>query len=344
MAHINQSQVKLWRRCQRQWWYRYDQKLIPKVRDRPMHIGSWLHACLEWHYRVGDWRVGHDQYVEDYNKLFEEERRSLDGKSGEPLPQQIERIMAGYLFRYQDDGWKVLAVEKDWRSPVRFRNGDGTLNEILLGGKVDLVIEDRDGLVWVVDTKSTQKIPVLASFHAMDPQLILYPWGLQRDHEWAEVLQGRPIAGVIFNYARSKPPTVPKLNKDRTISKVAIVTDYLTGMKFLADNNLNPDDFSEWLDGLRASEEMLVRYKMPISAVATKRVVYETLRTARSILDHSDVVRNVTRDCDRCPYRTICRAELFGMDSTFAREHDFTIETDETETQEGIDFGDDSDE
>lgn len=343
MAHINQSQIKQWRRCQRAWKYRNVDKLVPKVRDRPMHIGSWLHACLEWHYRVGDWRIGHDLFVTDYNKLFEEERRSLD-KTTEPLPAQIERIMAGYLFRYEHDGWKVLAVEKDWRSEVHYRVAGGKLETILLGGKVDLLIEDEDSLIWVVDTKSTQKIPVPAAFHAMDPQLILYPWGIQRDPEWADILQGRPLAGVIFNYARSKAPTVPKMNKDGSISKQAIVTDYLTARQFLLDNGKDPANYSEYLDELRASNDMLVRYKLPISEVATKRVVYETLRTARSILDHSDVVRNVTRDCDRCAYRTICRMELFGMDSTFTREHDFTIETEETETQEGMDFGDDGDE
>lgn len=338
MAHINQSQLKVWRRCQRQWDYKFRQRLEPKTRDRAMHLGSWIHACLEWHYRVGDWRIGHDLFVTEYNKLFEEERRALD-KTTEPLPAQVERIMASYFFRYKDDGWKVVATEKEWRTTVNTSAGP-----ITLGGKLDLVIEDAEGLVWVVDTKSTTKIPELDAFHAMDPQLILYPWGIERDPEWAEILQGRPLAGIQFNYVRSKPPTIPKLNKDRTISKVAIVTDYPTGLQFLKDNNLDPADFSEWLDGLLASEEMLVRYKLPISETATKRVVYESLRTARSIIDHSDVVRNVTRDCDRCPYRTLCRAELFGMDTTFIREHDFVIETDETEPQEGVELGDDGDE
>jgi hypothetical protein len=145
MTHINQSQVKQFLSCQQRWDYQYHQRLQPKRRERPLYLGSWGHRALETFYRDGDWRPGFEEYKADYDKLFEEERRSLD-KGSEPLPSQLVRILNGYFFRYANDGWKVLAVERDWRVSVVTKK-----DTIQLGGKLDLLIEDRDENIWVVD-------------------------------------------------------------------------------------------------------------------------------------------------------------------------------------------------
>lgn len=321
MTHINQSQIKQWRRCQKAWDYRFGQRLVPKRKDRPMYLGSWIHACLETHYRDGDWRFGHNQYLTEYNKLFLEERADLDGGK-EPLPSQVERIIAGYLHRYQNSGWKVVAVEKTWRVDVWTKRGI-----IPLGGRVDRVEQDPEGNNYVVDSKSTSSIPNEGSFHAMDPQLILYPWGIEHDPEWG----GMKIAGIVYDYIRSKAPSFPKLNNDKTISKAAVATDYLTMRGFLEANGKDLSEYSELLAGLQESDDFLRRYRLHINAAATDRIVFEALRTARNIMVHSDTVRNVSRDCDRCAYRNLCRADLFGLDTSFMRKSNFTVEVIEEE-------------
>lgn len=319
MTHINNSQLRTWRHCEQQWDYRYGQHLIPRRKDRPMHIGLWLHAALETHFSQGDWRVGHNIYLTEYNGLFDEEREMLDGKENEPLPLRIERIIEAYLWQWRNDKWKVIQTEFDWRATYVTAKGV----HIPFGGRGDKLVQDADGLYWIVDYKSVDQIPPESAFHAMDPQLILYPWGMQQQFPKMK------IAGIIYDYLRRRPPSIPKLNQDGTLSKKPIVTDRPTAFKFLISEGKNPEDFSDWLNDLEATHELFARYKLPTNEEATRRILREAAATALRIQNHKMTTRNVTRDCGRCPYQQVCRAELFGLDTTFMRKKDFTIESDE---------------
>lgn len=331
LPHINQSQVKTWRNCTQQWDYQYGQHLVRRRPQRPLYLGSWVHACLEGHYRDGDWRVKHAEYVAEYGKLFEEERLLLDD-GPEPLPSQVARIMRSYTWYRRNEGWEVIAVEVPFEVPItrnlllhnyidvpKFKSAQ--LNDVLwvLKGRIDLIVEDADGLKWVVDHKTAAQIPEQGAFHAMEPQLILYPWA-------AELALGIKTAGVIYNYLRSAPPTVPSLNKDKTISKRPISTDYPTVYTFLKDNGLNPKNYQDVLLPLKAESPFLARYRLPREEVVTRRILEETATTARAIMSHEGITRNVTRNCEWCPYKTLCRAELFGLDTTLLRTRDYAIE------------------
>lgn len=294
-----------------------------------MHIGLWLHAALETYYANGDWRIGHNEYLAEYNGLFEEEQELLDGKDG-PLPERIERIIEAYLWQWRNDKWKTIQTEFNWRAEYVTPRGV----HIPFGGRGDKLIEDEQGLLWIVDYKSVDSIPPESAFHAMDPQMILYPWGMEKQFPKMK------IAGIIYDYLRRRPPSIPTLNKDGTISKRAIVTDRPTAFSFLTRSGLNPEEFSEWLDDLERTHELFARYKMPTNEEATTRILKEAAATALRIQNHKMTTRNVTRDCGRCPYQQLCRAELFGLDTDFMRRKDFTIETDE----EGADGNDRFDE
>jgi PD-(D/E)XK nuclease superfamily len=312
---ISQSMLKLWRHCQRKFDYRYRQHLVPKRLERPLYLGSWGHACLEAHYRDGDWKLGHAPYVEQYDKLFEEEQKLLDGKTGEPLPSQVRRIMESYLWYYRFDRWKVIATEVEFSVPVKV-TGYGRAR---VEGRIDLIAEDEDRLNWVWDHKWPTDIPPMDAFHGMDPQLVIYPWA-------AEKVLGIETAGVVFNYVRARPPTVPTLNKDKSISRKGIITDHPTVYRFLVENGLDPRDYGNVLDPLEGSSELLARYRLSRSEVVTRRVLREAGESARAILANTDPVRNVTRDCSWCVYLALCRAELFGLDPRHIRSRDFVIE------------------
>jgi hypothetical protein len=307
---INNSQLKAWRRCQRMWMYKYDEGIVPKKRARPLFLGSWVHACLESHYRDGDWKLGHQLYLTEWNKLFDEEKEELSKRSG-PLPQLVERIMRSYLWYTRNDGWKVHAVEQIFS--VEFKG-------ILFKGRIDLIIEDEDGKLWVVDHKTASTIPESTAFHAMDPQLILYPWA-------AEKMWGLDIAGVIYNYVKSKAPSVPKLNKDGSLSRRKIVTDYPTVYLFLKRNGYDPRQFWETLKPLQKRSPFLRRYRLPREDTVLRHVLREAVITSREIRDHRYITRNITRDCARgCGYHDLCRAELNGFDTSIMRRTNFVEE------------------
>ena len=56
MPGMNQSRIKMFRRCQKQYSFRYDYaedglELVPKVPKVQLRRGSWLHALQEAHNR-----------------------------------------------------------------------------------------------------------------------------------------------------------------------------------------------------------------------------------------------------------------------------------------------------
>ena len=318
-VNFNQSRLKTFDRCPKQYEYKYIQLLEPKKKVRPLFLGSWVHAALETHYKVGDWKIGHAEYVAQWNKLFEEERLALRtrGKTvGPPLPELVERIMKSYLWYYRNDNFKPYAVEQILEVPTPLKvNG----KQFVFKGRLDLIMEDLDdGSLWMWDHKTASTIPQPTSFHAMDPQLMLYPWA-------AQIQYGIKIAGVYYNYVRSRPPTVPKVNKDGSLSKRKISTDYPTVMRFLKQEGYDPQDFLDVLRPLYKKSEFLRRYRLPREAQVTKEVLLDTLSKVKRIDETKRFTRTITRDCVRCPYADICRAELNGFDTEIMRQQNFTI-------------------
>jgi hypothetical protein len=318
---ISHSQIVAWRNCQQKWHYRYGERLVPKRHERPLYLGNWVHSCLEEHYKGNGWKVGHAPYVAQYNKMFDEEKERLDKGSSkskgpwEPLPEQVRRIMESYLWYNRNERIKVLGVEVEFRLEVR--DESGVL--YVLVGKIDLIYEDEDGLIWIRDHKIWGEIPDERAFHTMDPQLTIYLHG-------ARGALGVEAAGIEYSYVKSSAPTVPSLRKDGELSEAAITTDYPTLYRFLKANGKDPGQYKGILTPLAASSPFLKRLRLPRAPQVAERVLADADRTAREILDHDGTVRNITRDCSWCVYEALCRAELFGLDTSYMRRAQFERE------------------
>lgn len=318
---VSHSQVKTYRRCPKQWAYKYLDRLEPKEKKRAPYLGNWLHRALETHYKDGDWKIGHKEYLKEWNSLFDEEREELSKKYG-PLPQAVRRIMRSYLWYWKNDGWKILAAEYEFEVLVGQFEVQGVIVQVYANGKVDLIVEDDEGNRWVVDHKSTGSIPDPGAFHAMDPQLMIYPVGVKEKF-------GK-MAGITYNYIKSRPPTIPQLTKKTgAISRRKINTDYPTALRFLKDNGFDPADFSSFLKPLRKGSTFLKRYKLPREPKVTKRIMMDFVKTARDIyFAHFETnhVRNITKDCaTQCAFHDLCRGELNGYDMSHLRKVRYTL-------------------
>ena len=165
--------------------------------------------CLkQWSYKYIDRLepvVGkpHLEKGSELHALLEQYYRGLefaDYKSEEDV-----EIIQRYLDHYYKDSWEIIAVEHEY--------------EMTLGGFTLVFIPDLvvriNGEVWIVDHKSTASIPDEWDLYNMsDFQHLLYIEGMRQN--------GYDVAGFIFNYIRTKPPTMPKLRKDGTVlAKVA---------------------------------------------------------------------------------------------------------------------------
>jgi hypothetical protein len=273
---------------------------------------------LEAHYKQGDWKLGHAPFVEDWNKLFEEERMALRTRGrviSPPFPDLVAKIMASYVWYYRDEQFKPFLIEQILEVPTPLVvNG----KRFVFKGRLDIVLEDEEGLYWLVDNKTAATIPQPTAFHSMDPQLMWYPWATEAQYNIK-------IAGVIYNYVRSKAPGVPKINKDGSLSKRKFTSDYPTLFRFLKKAGYDPNDYAHVLKPMQTRSEFLRRYKLPRSAFVTKEILMDGLSVVKRIEETKRFTRTITRDCVRCSYVELCKAELYGLDSTYIRSHNFVI-------------------
>lgn len=334
-SSVSWSEIKTFQRCPKQHEYKYIERLVPRAKSRPLFMGNWVHAALESHYIDGDWKVGHAEYVKQWNALFEEERNELRSRRGrivlKPFPEIVERIMKSYIWYYRDEGWEVHAVEQEFEvdTPLKI---DGVTQRFK--GIIDLIVKDQDGLLWIVDHKTAGNIPEPTSFHAMDPQLMLYPWAAKQ--AW-----NMDVAGIYYNYVKSKPPTEPQLLKSGGISKRKVVTDYPTLYRFLKREGFDPADFVDQLRPLRKRSPYLRRYRYPREAVVTKSILLDALSVTKHIRGDNRRSRTITRDCaTMCSFHDLCRAELNGLDTSMMRKQNFTLKEDKFAPEDETYLGD----
>lgn len=301
------SMLKTFRRCPKQAEFKYVYRLKPRLPGKPLSRGSWMHELLEEFHMGRDWEFRHKLLTAKFYNLFDEERDFYGD-----LPTECLRLMKAYIWHYKYDPWKVL--ETEFTLETEFP--DGTIYR----GKVDMLIENRFGL-WLVDHKTHKTLPD-HQFRLLDAQSALYLWAALRNKI--------PVEGFIWNYLRTKAPTLPHQNLNGQLSKRAIDTDYLTfvtevrrlqaenGLKVTADIKAK----AAYLKSLRFQpdqpqlSEFFRRDPLEKSNGMIREVALENYRTAKRMNSYNfekAVERVVGTDCKYyCSYRDICTAELMG--------------------------------
>jgi len=311
------SMLKTMRRCPKQAQYKYVERLKPKMLGRPLRFGTWMHELYEEHHKGGDWKAIHARNTKRFKGFFEEERAELGD-----LPGDCKRTMDAYLWHYQHDDWKIL--ETEFLLEVELPDG------ALYRGKVDMLIENEYGL-WIVDHKNHKTMPD-NTFRLLDAQSALYVW--------AALLNKYEVQGHIWNYVKSKPPSIPAMLKDGTrLSKSKCDTDYITLLRTIQVNGLNPADYKDWLGRLKAHQyrhgepqvsSFFQRVVLEKPKGMLKKVAQEAYTTHKRMHSYNwenadGVERVVDRSCTyMCSYTDLCTAELFGGNGEQIRRSQFT--------------------
>lgn len=309
---VSFSQLSCFRRCQQKHHYKYIMNLERRRKGLPLERGSVIHKCLESLYKTGDWKKEWRKYKKEFKKLFEEEKE-LYGD----LPKEIFRLMSSYIrvYRY-DKRWKIEGVEVPFACRL-------PKSRVVLKGIIDLVMRDKLGL-WAVEHKTHKNLPS-SEYRSMDVQSTLYYYIL---NSFAGLVSSDEVMGVIFNYFRTKAPTVPRLLKNGTLSKAKIVTDPHTYKKAIKKHGLNVEDYRDVLQKLDASTFFSRRrISKPDSLVS--KVITETIITGhliepfleRRLLPTRTILPNCTDG--GCEYLPICQGELHGYDTSYIIQKEF---------------------
>lgn len=122
---------------------------------------------------------------------------SIENTCPSHLKERIRWMLEGYAAHYgREAGWQVIAAEEQVIVPLPQVYDDLIVN---LKAKIDLIIKDPYGKVWVDDHKTCATLPT--ERQQVDPQLPLYMYAVNEGTAW-------PIAfGARYSYARKPSKT-----------------------------------------------------------------------------------------------------------------------------------------
>lgn len=327
----SQSAVKSWRRCQKQYAFRRDyapegKELVPKVPKLALNRGSWMHELQQAHHRrwagledsSADWEAVQAKNVRKFNAYFEEDREELGD-----LPAETRRLFRAYLRHWGEDEERYeVATLHDGSPAVEF-----TIEIPLtqwgirdpFKGRTDLLVRDLEyGGLWVWDAKWVKRIPDIDD-RMMSPQALLYAWGLRRlDYD---------VQGFLFNYGRTKAPTIPRVLKrpagtlslakkiDTDFYTYAMAIKKLHGKKWQFMARTYYKDMLIYLKG--KDKAFFRRERVPVDEARIKQAVAEFLISVKQIERRAkphQAPRSYFYNCSHfCDYHDLCVTEFNGL-------------------------------
>lgn len=303
---ISNSKANTWRRCPKQYEFKYVDKLERKQKAIQLKRGSWLHELLEVHYKGGDWREVHAEYEAGFMLLFEEEREEYGD-----LPGDVKRLFLSYLMNYKEEDSHLNIVDTELNEIVTLPNGD-EFNLI-----IDLVVEEADGGLWLWDHKTVKDF-MPPDFMVIDAQLARYFWA-------AEKLGYTPLRGVMFNELITRAPTLPKFldASQRLEMRQNIVCDVYSYYREIKRLGLDPKPYRSFLAMLKSrNDRWFRRTPLPRDRALMNRQMEELAWTSDEIkiaTALSRFPRTPKKDCRwDCDFLDLCQIQLQGGDTSQA--------------------------
>lgn len=327
------SMLSTYRRCHKQAQYKYHERLKLKrisAKHLPLKRGVWFHDLLEHYYRGDDWRARHAELCVAYDQLFDEEKEALGD-----LPAEIMRMMRSYLWHYganKEDrfhGWKIIDTELTFECPWP----DSPDGSDLYRCRVDVLGSDEFGML-IIDHKTHKTLPDHTQ-RVVDAASPLYIWAAREN--------GYDVRGFLWNYIRTKAPSIPALvdvNRNPRLSRTAVDTDYPTLITAIRDYGLDPKDYKDqlrhlhsqrWAEGKTQTSSFFRRDILEKDDAMIARVVGTAMRTRdRMHTEYADDVETVERSPDmfcarRCDFHAVCTTELFQGDARIIRRQQFRV-------------------
>lgn len=315
------SKVQAWRSCNKLYDFSVNRNLQPKRKAAAPFRGTILHEMLAARDNGDSAADIFLKYDEQYASLFEEEREFY----GENFMSDIWRIYRGYVRTYKDNDWRVQKTEGLVRTQLT--------PKIEFEGHYDLLVAQRSRL-WLVDRKTHKEIPT-AEERFNNFQLLLYVEAWNREHKRSDY-----VDGIIWDYLRTKAPTIPQVLKSGAAltRRADLDTDVFTYRKAIRDNGFDENAYVPYLRELekRSVDRFYQRVPLPVpSKEMTKTVIDEFTHTAEMIRTAKHFPRNMTRNCTRCDFFKLCNAELSGINAKFVEKNDY--EQRPEDTREGAD-------
>jgi hypothetical protein len=198
-----------WRKCPRKWAYE-NVYAVEGSRGGARGLGTLVHELLAAHYlaRMGKAAPSIESILADKGAHLKTEAVEL-----------AKDRYAKYVAAYATEDWTPIAVEEEFR--IGFLLGPdgvvrtvdaGTPGSVLYTSRVDLVVRDGQGKIWIVDHKTAARVSGASEFrYAMHGQFHGF-WHI------GQHFYGADFAGPMINFIqtwsgthfkRVRPPAAP---------------------------------------------------------------------------------------------------------------------------------------
>lgn len=321
---LSYSGISAYQVCRHKWKLQNVYGLRTSTATLPMDVGSATHAGLE-HFLKGQGTPveGVDAWVEtslskipDDGDFVSVETHLLDVR--DTAREVVDRVMKAITRMNLKTFVPVsgpLPVELEIIVPMKGWDG--------FAAHIDWIAEDDQGRVWVVDFKTRSSFYDEES-EDVNLQNAVYQ-RLVQDH------YGITVAGTLTFQVRSDRSKTPKVNKNGTLSKAAIVCDWETYEAAVIEAGQDPADYQDMKDKLstveftrvlravRTGKQLDTVWKSIVEPTALEmarirdRALSETPSDRRiAALQAQRTLSN--RTCNGCLVRDVCINSLKGYD------------------------------
>lgn len=309
---ISYSQLMTFLSCRYRWDLTYNRGLRTRKDHRAPTLGSAGHIGIAAVMKGQDPTAAIEEWKQDYlanNVLGIVGSDEIDALNVEitEMANEVAATAINIVDRFFDrffflSDWEVVEykgepmIERELQVPIRGWSGYRAF--------IDYVGTHKPtGQTWLIDWKFRKQFTPMES-EEVNLQNASYQYLLQR--------HGIKTVGSISGQILAKLPSWPTLNKNGTMSRAKIASDWLTYESALLEAGLNPDDYrdemedkldTEWIRfnrAFRSPEEVKYTWKNVIQAAAWDM--------ARSRMQ---ITRNMGyMNCNTCWSRDFCLEEL----------------------------------
>lgn len=145
------SQARTYRRCAREALYAYELRTRAVADAGSLRFGTLVHHGLAAWFLAA--QSGADRLVAAHASIAANATDDVD-----PFELvRAEELLRGYDARWGEEGLDVLAVEVEFRAPLRNPQTGAASRTFDLGGKLDAIVRDHHGRVLIVEHKTTSE-------------------------------------------------------------------------------------------------------------------------------------------------------------------------------------------
>lgn len=177
LAMLSQSEVACFRRCAREYAFRYVMLRRPRRSSEALRFGTFFHVGLNtWWETKGD-------AAEKFAAAIDAIRARADERPEDADPFELvkaEELLLGYTARWGDETFETIGVEVPFEMPLVNPETGAASRTFRVAGKIDLIARRvRDGAVIFGEHKTTSSDITPGSDYwrkvsALDPQISTY--------------------------------------------------------------------------------------------------------------------------------------------------------------------------